>query len=240
MAKVTRASMQTNTVVLDGQQVPLDVQINKRARNISVRVDERTGGVELVLPRFVAKSEGLAFVREKTHWILRQLRDLPPRVPFEDGAVIPVLGEDHVIMHRPDERGTVWVEPAERTINVAGDAPHVSRRVTDWLKKEARSEINARANAAAEALDKRILKIQIRDSRSRWGSCSEDARLSFSWRLMMAPENVLTYVVAHEVAHLVELNHSDRFWRLVDQLCPGNEPAKYWLKRHGASLHRFG
>ena len=129
---------------------------------------------------------------------------------------------------------------AERTINVAGDAPHVSRRVTDWLKKEARSEINARANAAAEALDKRILKIQIRDTRSRWGSCSEDARLSFSWRLMMAPENVLTYVVAHEVAHLVELNHSDRFWRLVDQLCPGNEPAKYWLKRHGASLHRFG
>jgi predicted metal-dependent hydrolase len=240
MAKVTRATMQTNTVVLDGQQVPLDVQINGRARNISVRVDERTGGVELVLPRFVAKAEGLAFVREKTHWILRQLRDLPPRVPFEDGAVIPVLGEDHVIMHRPDERGTVWVEPTEHTINVAGDAPHVPRRVTDWLKKQARSEINARANAAATALDKRILKIQIRDTRSRWGSCSEDARLSFSWRLMMAPENVLAYVVAHEVAHLVELNHSDRFWRLVDRLCPGNEPAKYWLKRHGASLHRFG
>jgi predicted metal-dependent hydrolase len=240
MAKVTRASMQTNTVELGGQEVPLDVQINKRARNISVRVDERTGGVELVLPRFVSKAEGLAFVREKTHWILGQLRDLPPRVPFEDGAMIPILGEDHVIMHRPDERGTVWVEAAQRTINVAGESPHVPRRVTDWLKKEARKEINARANAAAAALDKRILKIQIRDTRSRWGSCSEDARLSFSWRLMMAPEIVLAYVVAHEVAHLVELNHSNRFWRLVDRLCPGNEPAKYWLKRHGASLHRFG
>jgi predicted metal-dependent hydrolase len=240
MAKVKRASMQTNTVELGGQEVPLDVQINKRARNISVRVDQRTGGVELVLPRFVAKAEGLAFVREKTHWILRQLRDLPPRVPFEDGAVIPILGEDHMIMHRPDERGTVWVEAAQHTINVAGEAPHVPRRVTDWLKKEARKEINTRADAAAATLDKRILKIQIRDTRSRWGSCSEDARLSFSWRLMMAPENVLAYVVAHEVAHLVELNHSNRFWRLVDRLCPGNEPAKYWLKRYGASLHRFG
>jgi predicted metal-dependent hydrolase len=240
MAKVMRASMQASTVELGGQEVPLDVQINKRARNISVRVDERTGGVELVLPRFVAKAEGLAFVREKTHWILRQLRDLPPRVPFEDGAVIPILGEDHVIMHRPDERGTVWVEAAQRTINVAGEAPHVRRRVTDWLKKEARKEMTTRADAAAETLNKRILKIQIRDTRSRWGSCSEDARLSFSWRLMMAPENVLAYVVAHEVAHLVELNHSNRFWRLVDRLCPRNEQAKYWLKRYGASLHRFG
>ena len=240
MAKVTRASMQTNTVELGGQEVPLNVQINKRARNISVRVDERTGGVELVLPRFVAKAEGLAFVHDKTYWILRQLRDMPPRVPFENGAVIPILGKDHVIMHRPDERGTVWVEAAQRTISVAGEVPHVPRRVTDWLKKEARKEITSRADAAAKALDKRILKIQIRDTRSRWGSCSEDARLSFSWRLMMAPENVLSYVVAHEVAHLVELNHSNRFWCLVDRLCPGNEPAKYWLKCYGASLHRFG
>ena len=240
MAKMTRASMQAITIELGGEQVPLDVQINKQSRNISVRVDERTGSVELVLPRFVAKSEGLLFVREKTQWILRQLRDLPPRVPFEDGAVIPILGEDHVIMHRPDKRGTVWVKAAQRTINVAGEAPHVPRRVTDWLRKEARKEINTRADAAAAALDKRILKIQIRDTRSRWGSCSEDARLSFSWRLIMAPENVLAYVVAHEVAHLVELNHSKQFWRLVDRLCPGNELAKYWLKRYGASLHRFG
>ena len=240
MAPVTRAPMQANTIELDGQLVPLEVQINGRARNISVRVDERTGGVELVLPRFVAKAEGLAFVREKTHWILRQLRELPPHVPFEDGAVIPYLGDDHLIAHRPEERGAVWLEPATRTINVAGEAPHVARRVTDWLKKQARIEISERAHAAAAALDKRIHKIQIRDTRSRWGSCSEEAKLSFSWRLMLAPKDVLTYVVAHEVAHLVELNHSNRFWRLVDRLCPNNEPAKYWLKRHGASLHRFG
>ena len=240
MAKVTQASIQNITVELGGQDVPLDIQVNKRARNISVRVDERTGGVGLVLPRFVSRAEGLAFVREKTHWILRQLRDLPPRVPFEDGAVIPILGENYVIIHRPRERGTVWVEAAQRTINVTGEAPHVQRRVTDWLKKEARKEISARADAAAATLGKRILKIQIRDTRSRWGSCSEEARLSFSWRLMMAPENVLAYVVAHEVAHLVELNHSNQFWRLVDRLCPGNEPAKYWLKRYGAALHRFG
>lgn len=240
MAKVTQAPIQNITVELGGQEVLLGIQVKKRARNISVRVDERTGGVGLVLPRYVSKTEGLAFVREKTHWILRQLHDLPPRVPFEDGSVIPILGENHMIMHRPGKRGTVWVEAAQRTINVAGEAPHVQRRVTDWLKKEARKEISVRADAAAATLGKRILKIQIRDTRSRWGSCSEEARLSFSWRLMMAPENVLAYVVAHEVAHLVELNHSNQFWRLVDRLCPGNEPAKYWLNRYGAALHRFG
>ncbi len=228
------------TVELDGTLVPLAVQINGRARNISLRVDERTGGIELVLPRFVAKADGLAFVQEKSRWIMHQVRDLAPRVPFADGAVLPLLGIDHCIVHRASARGTVWVEAEEKTINVAGAAPHIARRVTDWLKAQARSEVSARANGYAHDLDRRIRAIQIRDTRSRWGSCSEDARLSFSWRLILAPEAVLTYVVAHEVAHLVELNHSPRFWQIVDRLCPNNGPAKYWLKRHGASLHRFG
>ncbi|NQV81546.1 MAG: M48 family metallopeptidase [Alphaproteobacteria bacterium] len=231
---------QATTIELEGTLVPLAVQVNGRARNISLRVDERTGGIELVLPRFVAKAEGLAFVHEKSRWIMHQVRDRPPNVPFAHGAIIPLLGVDHEIVHQEGARGAVWVDSAGATLNVAGQAPHVSRRVTDWLKGQARQEISGRAHAYADALERRIRKIQIRETRSRWGSCSEDARLSFSWRLMLAPENVMTYVVAHEVAHLVELNHSKQFWRVVDGLCPGSEPAKYWLKRHGASLHRFG
>ncbi|MDA0368081.1 MAG: SprT family zinc-dependent metalloprotease [Proteobacteria bacterium] len=237
---MTAKKADTTTIELEGTLVPLDVQINGRARNISLRVDERTGGIELVLPRFVAKAEGLAFVHEKSRWIMHQVRDRPPNVPFAHGAVIPLLGIDHEIVHQEGARGTVWVDRAGATLNVAGQAPHVSRRVADWLKGQARQEISARAQTYAAAVERRIRKIQIRDTRSRWGSCSEDARLSFSWRLMLAPENVMTYVVAHEVAHLVELNHSKRFWQVVDGLCPGCEPAKYWLKRHGASLHRFG
>lgn len=235
-----KAKMRNDAVELGGELVPLEVQVNGRARNISLRVDERTGGLELVLPRFVPKAEGLAFIEEKSGWILSQLRDLPPRVPFVHGAVIPLLGTEHEIVHHDGARGTVWIDAGRRTINVAGASPHVARRVTDWLKAQARHEVSARAHRAATQLSKQIRKIQIRDTRSRWGSCSEDARLSFSWRLMLAPQHVLDYVVAHEVAHLVELNHSPRFWRLVDTLCPGCGPAKYWLKRHGATLHRFG
>lgn len=237
---MSRTKFANDTVELDGELVPLDIQINGRARNISLRVDERTGGVELVLPRFVARAEGLAFVEEKTQWLLSQIRALPPRIPFEDGAIIPVLGADHRIVHQEGARGTVWIDDVQGTLNVAGQAPHIARRVTDWLKARARAEVSGRAHHAADQLSQRVRKIQIRDTRSRWGSCSEDGRLSFSWRLMLAPEQVLDYVVAHEVAHLVELNHSDRFWRLVDQLCPGNGPAKLWLRRHGAALHRFG
>lgn len=240
MAAVKIDGDRGQTVEIDGTTVPLAVQVNGRARNISLRVDERTGGIELVLPRFVAKADGLAFVQEKSRWIMHQVRDLAPQVAFTDGAVLPLLGIDHCIVHRAGARGTVWADADAKTINVAGEAPHVARRVADWLKAQARGEVSSRAHDFARDLDRRIRTIQIRDTRSRWGSCSEDARLSFSWRLILAPENVLTYVVAHEVAHLVELNHSKRFWGLVDRLCPDNGPAKYWLKRHGASLHRFG
>lgn len=237
---MTRAKRRTETVEIDGTCVPLDIQINSRARHISLRVNERSGGIDLVLPRFVAKAEGLAFVEEKSTWLAGQLRELPPRVPFEDGAIIPVLGTDHRIVHHGTARGTVWIDPQGYTLNVAGHAPHIARRITDWLKAQARREVSDRAHRAADQLSKPIKKIQIRDTRSRWGSCSEDGRLSFSWRLMLAPEHVLDYVVAHEVAHLVELNHSKRFWQLVDRICPGSGPAKLWLRRHGATLHRFG
>lgn len=232
--------MRSEAIRLEGHTVTIGVQVSKRARNISLRVDERSGEVELVLPRFVSRSEGMSFVQQKKKWILQQLGELPPRVPFEHGAIIPVMGCEYRIEHIEGARGTVWLDDRSRTIQVAGQAPHVSRRVTDWLKHSARAEISGRAQEAAARLRRPIRRIQIRDTRSRWGSCSEDGRLSFSWRLMLAPENVLDYVVAHETAHLVELNHSKRFWSLVDDLCPNNGPAKHWLKRHGATLHRYG
>ena len=120
---MTAKKADTTTIELEGTLVPLDVQINGRARNISLRVDERTGGIELVLPRFVAKAEGLAFVHEKSRWIMHQVRDRPPNVPFAHGAVIPLLGIDHEIVHQEGAHGTVWVDRAGATLNVAGQAP---------------------------------------------------------------------------------------------------------------------
>ena len=226
------------TVSLQGHDVTLRLCVNRRARHISLRVDEKWGGVDLILPGRNARSEGIEFAHEKSSWILRQIDSLPVRVPFVDGAIIPILGKDHLVRHRPEARGVVWLSGTE--LNVAGEAPHMSRRITDWLRKSSREEIRHRAEAYAQSIDAKFARISVRDTRSRWGSCSEEGHLSFSWRLILAPEMVLDYVVAHEVAHLGELNHGRKFWRLVDQLCPGNRVPRYWLKRYGATLHRYG
>ena len=233
-----RRAAKPEIIELRGRDVSLRVRKSRRARHVSLRIDEKRGGVDLILPRAVTRDDGMTFVHHKAAWILREIDALPPRVPFADGAVLPLLGTDYRIRHRPDARGTVWVE--DGSINVAGRAPHVQRRVADWLKRRARQEIARRAAAAARKIDKRVNRLSLRDTRSRWGSCSEEGHLSFSWRLILAPEAVLDYVIAHEVAHLEELNHSPRFWRLVSALCPDNKVPRHWLKRNGASLHRYG
>ena len=230
--------LRSEILTLNGRDVPVRVQLSRRASHISLRLDERTGEVDLTLPSGVAKSEGLDFAHEKASWILRQIDALPEPVPFIDGSVVPVMGTDHLIRHHPEARGAVWVENG--CLNVAGGEPHVSRRVQDWLKKTAKREITWRAHAFAHQLNRTIARISIRDPRSRWGSCSDENALSFSWRIVLAPAGVLEYVVAHEVAHLVELNHSARFWSLVRDICPDCDVSKYWLKRDGATLHRFG
>lgn len=233
-----RRAAKLEVVELRGREVSLRVRRSRRARHVSLRIDEKRASVDLILPRAVTREDGMTFVHHKTAWILREIDALPPRVLFTDGAVLPLLGTDHRIRHRPEARGTVWVE--DGSINVAGRAPHVQRRVADWLKRRARQEIARRAAAHARKIGKRVNRLSLRDTRSRWGSCSEEGHLSFSWRLILAPEAVLDYVIAHEVAHLEELNHSPRFWRLVTSLCPNTKVPRYWLKRHGATLHRYG
>src|SRR5690606_6087885 len=152
---------------------------------------------------------GLAFARERREWIRRQLDALPPRRPFVDGAEIPLLDVPHVLRHRPDARRGVWREGG--ALNVSGQAEHLSRRVHDWLREEARRLIAPRAQASAARLSRAAGRITIRDPRTRWASCSRDGAMSFSWRLALAPEWVLDYVVAHEAAHLVEMNHGPAF-----------------------------
>jgi hypothetical protein len=112
--------------------------------------------------------------------------------------------------------------------------------VHDFLKREARRELQKSAQAHAEALSVRVKRLSIRDQSSRWGSCTSAGSLSFSWRLILAPPFVLDYLAAHEVAHLVEMNHSPRFWRVVARVCPSVERAKRWLDTYGNDLHRYG
>ncbi len=223
---------------LSGGPVPLDVVRNPRARRLSLRVDPTSGQPRLVLPDHAALADGLQFARRNAAWLERQLAAVPARIPFEAGRSIPVLGADHVIRHVPEARRGVW--HADRVIWVSGQAGHVGRRVQDFLKREARREITARAQEKARAIERPIKRVVLRDTRTRWGSCSADGALNFCWRLILAPEAVLDYVVAHEVSHLVHMNHSRKFWSLVASLTPSSAGPQRWLREQGHQLHRYG
>jgi predicted metal-dependent hydrolase len=225
-------------VEIEGRSVPVTVRRSVQARRMSLRVDAMADAVILVMPDGVALSHGLRFVQSRGAWIAGRLAALPPRVPFADGAVVPVLGVEHVVRHRPDARRGVWTE--DGALQVSGGVEFIARRVCDWLKSEAQRQIAARAYPMAEGLGRKLAGIVVRDQRSRWGSCTSDGRLAFSWRLVLAPESVLTYVVAHEVAHLEEMNHSPAFWRVVHRLMPDSAAARHWLRAHGPRLHRYG
>ncbi len=225
-------------LMLEGIDVPLVVRRNPRARHLTLRLDQASGSPQLSLPRGVPLSEGLDFARRRSDWIRAQIKSLPPRIAFAEGAQVPYLGEPQVIRHAPCARRGVWREPG--TIWVSGFAEHMTRRVTDFLRREARRELTARANDKAGRLDRGLGRISIRDTQSRWGSCSSDGNISFSWRLILAPEPVLDYVVAHEVAHLVHLNHGPRFWALVNDLTAEVAGSRRWLRDNGSVLLRYG
>lgn len=223
---------------LGSRRVPLVFQPNKRARRIILRVDHESAGVVVVLPARASRDEGRRFALANEAWIRDRLAKLPPRVRFRDGAVIPFMGVDHVIRHRPRARGTVWRENGE--IHVAGRIEHLSRRVEDWLRLQIRRDLERRALEKATEIGKSVKSITIRDPKSRWASCAADGKLSFSWRLVFAPRPVIDYVVAHEVAHLREMNHGTRFWRLCESLTPWSDWARQWMGEQGPALHRFG
>jgi len=226
---------------LAGQWVAVRIFRNKRARRVILRLDDDADGgdgVIVTLPNRASQKEGLALVIDKAGWVLKQLDARLPRVPFADGAVVPLCGEDFCIRAIPGGRGVVRHEGTE--ILVAGRPEHLARRVQDWFKGQARGLITEGVREKALMLDKQPGRITIRDTKSRWGSCSHDGNLSFSWRLVMAPLGVLDYVVAHEVAHLAEHNHGPNFWRWVGELTADMGDAKEWLRRNGEALHRYG
>jgi hypothetical protein len=218
---------------------PLAIRVSPRARRVGLRIDAARRRVELVLPRGVPAELGLRFLREKRGWIAARLEALPLPVPFVEGAVVPVLGVPHRI-RRSFELSAPPVTLADREIRVRGDPAHLPRRVRDHLATLARDELTRRAQPLAAHIGRKISRIAVRDTKSRWGSCSSSGNLSFSWRLIFAPEEVVDYVVAHEVAHLAEMNHGPRFWRLVDTLAPGNARHRRWLDRHRTELLSYG
>ncbi len=225
----------------NGEVYRVALKRSAQARRFTLRVRAATHDVLLTAPARAPLTAARDFAERHSAWIGVRLARLPRLVPFEPGAALPLRGVDHRIVHRPQARGVVWLEKDAEgpLICVAGERPHVPRRVADFLKREAHKDIEAAVGRHAKGVGVAPRRIAVRDTVSRWGSCSEGGNLSFSWRLILAPPFVLDYLAAHEVAHLVHLNHSPRFWTLLKRACPETNRAEAWLKAHGPSLHRF-
>lgn len=238
----------TETLELDGTAVPVRWRPDRRARRLSLRVDPASGGVTVTLPPGASRRAARAFLETQTGWIAARIAALGAPVPFAPGAELPLLGETVALVHAPDARRGVWRDGG--SLVVSGDIAHFARRSRDWLRGEARRVIAARVQDKAPSLAARAPgarppgRITVRDTRSRWGSCAASGALSFSWRLLLAPPDVLDYVVAHEMAHLAEMNHGPRFWALcaalADPAAGSIEGPRGWLRSEGSRLHRYG
>jgi len=222
-----------------GRLLPVKVVENARAQRLTLRIVPGGKSLKVTVPPHVSDTQVDRFIARNRQWVASRIAGLPDEVAIGEGTAIPYLGVRHRIVHLDRRRGVVEAREiaGEPALLVPGEPSHVARRVADFLKKQARERLNEAVDRHARMLGVRPKAIRITDTVSRWGSCSTTRTLSFSWRIIMAPPEVLDYLAAHEVAHLKEMNHSDAFWALVAQLCPQMGRHKSWLRRHGASLH---
>ena len=223
---------------IDGRMLEVRVRLNPRARRMIVKVNPATGEISVTAPTRRGLSAALDFARGEREWIAGQLAKAPGPVALCVGAEIPLQGVMHEVRAAARGPAPVWAD--DGVIWVRGDGAYAPRRILDFLKREARKALEARVLDHAARLGVKPSRITVRDTLSRWGSCSSARALSFSWRLIMAPDFVLDYVVAHEVAHLREMNHSPRFWAHVKGLIAEMKAAQTWLRTHGRDLQRYG
>jgi len=229
------------------------VKKNRRARRMTLRVNPIRRDITLTIPPYANWKQAGEFIERHMEWLQAQEQAMPQLQPFEHEAVIPLEGAPHQLcfVGANDDAAADFLrgETVQRLdggpdqpprLQVNGDHRLAPQMLTIWLKQLARNRLNERAAFHAGRLSLRYSKLAVRDQSSRWGSCSSTGALSFSWRLIFAPAGVLDYVAAHEVAHLGEMNHSPRFWKLVAKTRPDYAEARQWLRRNGHDLHRYG
>lgn len=219
----------------------LKLRVSRRARRIALRLDNSTRHVALVVPVRYNIEKAEKFALEHKDWIRQKIAELPRPVAFRHGAVIPVLGRDReiVVIYDPALK-TTSIRLTKNELRVKTNQRNPASRITRFLKQEARDTLTNLALEKAATINRKINSVQVRDTKSRWGSCSTGGRLSFSWRLIFAPWEALDYLVAHEVAHLIHMDHGKRFWALCEKLSDDYETGKSWITNHGHELMRYG
>ena len=222
---------------IDGSDIPIVIRRHPSSRRMIIRYQPLQNFISLTLPRYVGIRQGLDFVSSKRNWIAQQLKSHPERMPFSDGQSLPILGQTYTLRH-VGGRGVVRAQGQELLVH--GQKEFMERRVLTWLKKIAAEEISKLAHEKASMVGTKIGRISVRDNSSCWGSCTRSGNLSFSWRLIFAAPEILDYVVCHEVAHRIEHNHSKKFWKVVESLCPHWQQSYDWLHAHGKTLYSYG
>ncbi|MBO0763831.1 MAG: M48 family metallopeptidase [Hyphomicrobiaceae bacterium] len=244
-----RSSSSKSKLELEALGAPIEVRRHPAARRLTLRVSKTKRAVIVTVPAQCRMEEAGKFVQSNLDWVRERLCSVPEPVPFADGARIPLRGRLHCLCFSGITRARPVVELATPggtqggampRLLVSGRVEHASRRLKDWLMEQARADLDTCVTRHSATLGVKARSISVRDQTSRWGSCTAGGLLSFSWRLILAPGHVLEYVAAHEVAHLLEMNHGPRFWKHVARLMPRLEEAKRWLRSHGADLHRYG
>ena len=223
---------------IDGRAVEVTMRLNPRARRLIVKVHPSTGEISVTAPSQRSLDRALDFAQGEAPWIARQLARVPAPVVLAPGARLPFRGREHAIVKA--DGGPVTHDSQALVLRVSGRDEHVPRRIVDFLKKESRRLLSDRSRDYAQRIGASVSRVTTRDTASRWGSCSASRNISYCWRLILAPDFVLDYVVAHEVAHLREMNHGPRFWRIVRSLVADIEAPQAWLRQHGTGLHRYG
>ena len=226
---------------IDGAPVSVAVKVHARSRSYRLRLGE-SGQAVLTVPPYGKPDEAEAFLHRNRGWLATRLKRMPGPRPFAGGALVPLRGIEHRIVATGRIRGTVEIgdDDGVPVLLVPGASEHLGRRLTDWLKKQAGGDLDLRVAFHAERLGVRPTGLSLRSQSSRWGSCSSAGKLNFNWRLILAPEFVLDYVAAHEVAHMREMNHSPAFWAEVKRTLPDYERGRAWLRAHGRELMVFG
>lgn len=226
---------QPDYIIVDGNRLPLIATRHRRSKRLILRFDAKSQSVKLTLPRGVSIAIAMGFVESRKGWLAKQIAE-HTHVALDNGVMLSLWGEQVTITHTGG-RGVVRLESGQ--LRVPGDAEFIARRVRDFIQKETKARITTLAHASAQKLDVTIRSIQLRNTTSRWGSCSASGALSFCWRLAFAPKEVMDYVVHHEVAHLKHHNHSVRFWKTVELLCPDYERHERWLNKYGQTLWSY-
>ncbi|MEM6780789.1 MAG: SprT family zinc-dependent metalloprotease [Pseudomonadota bacterium] len=219
----------------------LIVKVSPRAKRMALRLDPQSRVMNLVVPKRARLENAYLFANEHKQWIYDRLAELPDPVPFEDGEKLPVFGMKRQIEvdYDPDLRKTD-IELYSNELYVSTNKEDPSNRIKRFLKEEAKNHMTEMVHEKAAEIGGDVQSVTIRDTKSRWGSCSEDGKISLSWRLIFAPYEAMDYVVAHEVAHLVHMDHGDRFWDLCADLSEDFSTGVMWMKEHGHELMRYG